>query len=121
MSQQDGATSFMQYRNMQQEQRETPPFKKAIRPAGFRNEDGIERPRETGNYVRLAMNSYPGPTIRGNVGYNSDWEAQRAHTQYVRLYNQQLRNIPQRRPIRWEIPRAPGPPNRCCILHFHGL
>ena len=75
MSQQDRDTSFMQYRNMQQEQRETPPFKKEIRPAGFRNEDGIERPREIGNYVRLAMNPYPGPTIRGNVGYNSDWEA----------------------------------------------
>merc|ERR1711888_308392 len=59
MSQQDRDTSFVQYRNMQQEQREPPPFNQVIRPPGFmnqgnfRNENGRERPRETGNYVLL--------------------------------------------------------------------
>merc|ERR1712055_1145376 len=110
--QQNRDTSFVQYMERQQEQRGQQPFQKAIIPAGFRNEEERQMPRETGNYVRLAMNTNQRPPIHGNVWNNRDWEAQRAHTQYVWWYNQQLRNLPQRRLIQGGIPRAPGPPNQ---------
>merc|ERR1712215_63778 len=62
-----------------------------------------ERPREMGNYVKLAHNSSTGPKGRANVENNRDCEEQRAHTEYVRLY------------IRCEMPRAAGPPNQTTI------
>ena len=122
MSQQDRDTRFVQYnRNMQNKEKETPPYNRALKPAGFmnqgnpRNENEKERPRQMGNYVRLAHNSSAGTKVRGNVENNRDWEEQRAHTEYVRLYNHQLRNLPMTRGIRCEIPRVAGPPNQTTI------
>ena len=108
--QQNRDTSFVQYMERQQEQRGQQPFQTPIIPAGVRNEEERQMPRETGNYVRLAMNIKQRPPIQENVWNNRNLEAQRAHTQYVWWYNQQLRNLPQRRIIQRGIPRAPGPP-----------
>ena len=111
MPQQKRDTSFVQSMNMQQAPREQQPFIQTIRPAGFRNENDQQQPRATGHYVRLAMHSNQRPPVH-RVWNNSAWEAQRDHVQYVGLYSQRLRNIPQGRQIRGGIQQTPRPPNQ---------
>merc|ERR1712208_265096 len=77
----------------------TPTYNRALKPkrllnqTNSGNENEKERPiRQMGNYVRLPYNSSAGTKVRGNVEDNRDWEEQKAHTEYVRLYNSQRLN-----------------------------
>merc|ERR1712055_971571 len=82
-------------------------FPLTLVPALELYENEQERPiRQLGNYVRFPYNSSAGTKVRGNVENNRDWEEQKAHTEYVRLYNSQHGNLPMNRGIRWGIPRA---------------
>ena len=83
-----------------------------------------ERPiRQVINYVQLTHNSSAGTKVSNkgrNMGNNKNREEQREHTEFVRIYNNQQKNLLMNKGIQCEIPpteevRQTGLPNQTPI------
>ena len=90
----------------------------------MKNKNKNERPiRQVINYVQLTHNSSAGTKVSNkgrNMGNNKNREEQREHTEFVRIYNNQQKNLLMNKGIQCEIPpteevRQTGLPNQTPI------